>query len=97
MAKKLNKLVARIKALEDAFAKLLSGQAAAKKTKREKAKKAAPAKRKSRKTAAPAKRKPAAMTGPRKAAPKPARKKRKPRILATTAAPMVPQILPDSV
>jgi hypothetical protein len=88
MAKKLNKLVARIKALEDAFAKLLSGQAAAKKTKREKAKKAAPAKRKSRKTAAPAK---------RKAAPKPARKKRKPRILATTVAPMVPQILPDSV
>jgi hypothetical protein len=90
MAKKWNKLVARLEALEDAFAKLLSGKAAIKGTKRKKAKKAAPAKRKSRKAPMPVPRKPAAMTAPRKAATKSARKKRKPRILAA-AAPMIPQ------
>ena len=89
MAKKWNKLVARLEALEDAFAELLSGKAAAKRTKRKKTKKAAPAKRKNRK--APAPRKAAAMTVPRKAATKPARKKRKPRILAAAAASMIPQ------
>ena len=91
MAKKWNKLEARLEALEDAFAKLLSGKTAAKRTNRKKTKKATPAKRKSRKAPMPTPRKAAAMTTPRKAATKPARNKRKPRILAAAAAPMIPQ------
>jgi hypothetical protein len=99
MAKKWNKLVARLEALEDAFAKLLSGQSLAKKTKRKKAKKTtrAAAKRPTRKIKKPSARKPARNTASRNAAPKKAAKKRKPRILAAAVAPMVPQALPDSL
>jgi hypothetical protein len=94
MAKKLNKLVARITALEDAFAALLSGKPA-KKTKRKKpakakAKKPAAAKSKSRKPAKAA----AKAAAPRKAAKAPARKTqrraRKLRAVATPA-PVVPE------
>lgn len=87
--KKWNKLIARIQALEDALAGLLSGRSASG-TKRKKAKKAAA------KTASKPKRKTAA----KKSAPKPPRakksaarkpRKKNPRIVVAESALILPQ------
>jgi hypothetical protein len=93
MAKKWNKVMARIQALEDALAGLLSGKAPKRKTAK-KAKKAK-AKTKARKPNAKKAARAATARPARKAAKTPAPKKRtaktKRRIAVAEAAPILPQ------